>query len=88
MEDDAIRELVVRLARPDSSGGHTIERATLLAEGSHMGAILTWIVEHGGTPEAAVAASTSGGLHGARRVTAATPVAVPLRYVLPPGSLQ
>ncbi|MDP2713109.1 MAG: hypothetical protein Q8O56_18005 [Solirubrobacteraceae bacterium] len=87
MDDDAIRELVVRLSRPDAHGGHTIERATILAEGAHGSAIVTWILGHGGTAEMAVVAPSAGGLHGSLRGSAATPSSTPLRYVLPAGAL-
>ena len=89
MDDDAIRELVIRLSRPDGSGGHTIERATLRAEGVHLDAIVTWIEDHGGTPEAPVAARPgSGGLHGGLRGNSATAVPATARYVLPAGALN
>ncbi len=49
MIDDAeIRAIVERLARPAKSGGHTIERAAILAEGANCGAIEAWIVRTGG----------------------------------------
>jgi hypothetical protein len=90
MDDDAIRELVIRLSRPDGAGGHTIERATLRAEGVHLTAIVTWIEAHGGRAEvpAAVAPRTSGGLHGGLRGTSGTAVPAIQRYVLPPGCLN
>ena len=40
--DDAIRAVVVRLSRPDSSGGTVIERAAILAEGANSAAIVKW----------------------------------------------
>ncbi len=89
MDDDAIRELVIRLSRSDGRGGHTIERATLRAEGVHLDAIVTWIEAHGGVPEAPVSAPrSSGGLHGGLRGSSATAVASVTRYVLPAGSLN
>jgi hypothetical protein len=89
MDDDAIRELVIRLSRSDGRGGHTIERATLRAEGVHLDAIVAWIEAHGGTPEAAAAAPrSSGGLHGGVRGNSATAVPGTVRYVLPAGSLN
>jgi hypothetical protein len=88
MDDDAIRELVIRLSRPDGRGGHTIERATLRAEGIHLTEIVRWIEAHGGTPEEAAAAPrSSGGLHGGPRGASATAVPATVRYVLPAGSL-
>ena len=51
MIDDAeIRAIVERLARPAKSGGHTIERAAILAEGANCGEIEAWIVRNGGEP--------------------------------------
>ena len=88
MDDDAIRELVIRLSRPDGAGGHTIERATLRAEGTHLAAIVTWIEAHGGTAEAPAAAPrSSGGLHGGLRGTSGPAVPGTVRYLLPAGSL-
>ncbi|MGI9100776.1 MAG: hypothetical protein ACR2H2_20200 [Solirubrobacteraceae bacterium] len=88
MDDDAIRSLVIRLSRPDALGGHTIERAVLQAEGNHLAAIVAWILAHGGTPEAAAATTPTTGLHGPRGGAGGTPASVPLRYVLPAGSLR
>lgn len=88
MDDDAIRELVIRLSRSDGRGGHTIERATLRAEGTHLTEIVTWIEAHGGVAEApAPAPRSSGGLHGGLRGSSATAVPGVARYVLPAGSL-
>ena len=89
MDDDEIRELVIRLSRSDGRGGHTIERATLRAEGVHLDAIVTWIEAHGGIPEAPAAAPrSSGGLHGGVRGNSATALPGVARYVLPAGSLN
>lgn len=90
MDDDAIRELVIRLSRSDGRGGHTIERATLRAEGVHLDAIVAWIEAHGGTAETPAVArrKTSGGLHGGVRGTSGTAVPAVARYLLPPGSLN
>lgn len=89
MDDDAIRELVIRLSRSDGRGGHTIERATLRAEGVHLTEIVRWIEAHGGTPEApAPAPRSSGGLHGGLRGNSATAVPGTVRYLLPAGSLS
>jgi hypothetical protein len=79
-----IRSVVVRLARPHRSGGHVIERAAILAEGRSSAAVLDWIAEHDGEPEARAPRAVAGGLHGARSAPGAPP---PLRYVLPPGAL-
>jgi hypothetical protein len=89
MDDDAIRELVTRLARPHPSGGEVIERAGILAAGADSAVVMAWIADHDGVPEAAAAAPGSSGLHGARLggrgAQSATPV--PLRFVLPAGAL-
>lgn len=90
MDDPAIRSLVVRLARPHRSGGHVIERSSILAEGEGAADVLAWIAEHDGVPEAATPPrADGGGLHGAHfhdRGPAQAPVA--RRYVLPPGTLD
>jgi hypothetical protein len=83
--DEAIRALVTRLARPHSSGGTVIERATLLAEGPDFTAIVAWITAHDGRPESAAAAA-GGGLHGDRGRPAPV-TGPPLRYILPAGAL-
>jgi len=85
-EDDGIRALLSRLARPHSSGGEVVERAALLAEGAQFPAIMAWITDHAGVPETTTAATPSKGLHGARMDSAADP-AKPQRYVLPAGAL-
>ena len=87
MDDDAIRMLVARLSRPHSSGGKVIERAAILAEGADSAAVLTWIVAHAGEPEDRVAATSGGGLDGARLDAGRASTRPPLRYVLPPGAL-
>ncbi len=88
MDDDEIRILVKRIARRGAKGGATVERATLLAEGSDVGEIEAWIVRAGGTPETAAPAKGAG-LY-ADRVTEreASRTPAPLRYVLPPGALD
>jgi hypothetical protein len=89
MDDDAIRVLVTRLSRPHKSGGESIDRSAILAEGADSAAVLTWITDHDGKPEEAVAAAAKGGLHSARLSSsgAAAP-AHPRRYILPPGALS
>ena len=82
--DDAIRSVVIRLSRPHRSGGALIERAAILAEGPSSAAVLKWIADHAGEPEAQPARTVRGGLHGDR--TAST--GQPSRYVLPPGALS
>ncbi len=88
VDDDAIRALVIRLSRPDVSGGDTIERAAILAEGSDLAAVVAWILARGGKPEAAVAVVSARGLHSSRLSGSdGTQTSAPLRYVLPAGSL-
>ena len=88
MDDESIRALLTRLARPHPSGGTVIERAAVMSE-ADSAAVLAWITEHGGVAEEKVAAPTrGGGLHGSRiygsGVAAPT---LPSRYVLPAGAL-
>jgi hypothetical protein len=87
MDDDAIRELVKRLARPHPSGGEVIERAGILAAGTDSAAVMAWITDHEGVPEAAVTAAPRAGLHGARLGGGAAESKAPLRFVLPAGAL-
>ena len=86
VEDDGIRALLQRLARPHASGGDAVERAALLAEGAQFPAIMAWITDHAGIPETTTAAAPGKGLHGARMSSAADPPK-PVRYVLPAGAL-
>jgi hypothetical protein len=89
VDDDAILALVTRLARPHPSGGTVIERAAILAEGADFPAVLGWIIGHAGQPEAAVAAASKGGLHGARFSDGdGAPPRAPLRFVLPAGTVS
>jgi hypothetical protein len=88
MEDDAIRALVTRLARPHLSGGEVIERAAILAAGADSAAVIAWITAHAGIPEATVATPTRHGLHGSRvGDSGGTESRTPLRFVLPAGAL-
>src|SRR5688572_21683720 len=89
VDDDAIRSLVTRLARAHPSGGTVIERAAIVAAGADFEAVMTWIVAHGGKPEATVETSTRHGLHSSRLQTGAgyEPRA-PSRFVLPAGALD
>ncbi len=82
LDEESIRRLVTRLARPHRSGGRVIERASLLSSGADFDAVMEWIEANGGKPEAAVASSTHHGLHGARGGDGPAPK--PLRFVLPP----
>ncbi len=89
MDDQEIRILLSRLARPHASGGRVVERAAILAEGAEFPAILAWINAHAGEPEAAVRAGSGGGLHSARmNHPTATDGRPPQRYVLPTASLS
>jgi hypothetical protein len=83
-DDDAIRALVIRLARAHPSGGKVIERAAVLASGADLEAVMRWIAAHAGQPETTSAAATHRGLHGSR-VEAVHP---PRRYVLQAGALD
>jgi hypothetical protein len=89
MDDLEIHALVTRLSRPHSAGGVVIERAAILAEGADFAAVMNWIAEHDGMPDATVSASRSRGLHGSRMTGGdATAARAPLRFVLPPGALD
>lgn len=88
MDDDAIRALLTRLARPHSSGGEVIERAAILAEGADFAAVMTWITAHAGTAETQVAATSRHGLHGSRlSYGGGAEPRTQLRFVLPAGAL-
>jgi hypothetical protein len=87
VDEDAIRVLVTSLSRPHRSGGDVIERAAILAAGSDSSAVVAWIVAHHGQPEAA-AEPASTGLYGSRLGGGTrSGQRLPLRYVLPPGTL-
>jgi hypothetical protein len=86
MDDEAIRDLVTRLARPHVSGGEVVERAAILAEGADFAAVIAWIEAHAGRPETAVSAAPSRGLHGTR-LNGGGVDRPPSRFVLPPGAL-
>jgi hypothetical protein len=89
VDDQAIRTLVTRLARAHPSGGSVIERAAIVAEGADSRAVVTWIVDHGGTPEAAVPTARRRGLHGALvHAGGGSEPQNPSRYVLPAGVLD
>lgn len=88
-DDAAVQQLVARLARPRAAGGHTVERAALLAAGADFDAIEAWIIGRGGQPEAAVAASSAAsGLHGQRSSASVHQGQdrPPVRYQLPVGA--
>jgi len=87
MDDDEIRTLVTRLARPHKSGGSVIERAAILAEGADFDAVMKWITERDGVAEEVVStASRGGGLHGGRFGGGAAQL--PHRFILPAGALD
>jgi hypothetical protein len=88
VDDDAIRALVRRLARPHPSGGDVIERAAILAEGADAALIVAWITAHAGKPEARVPAAPRRGLHGRLSDGGGAEPGTPLRYVLPAGALE
>jgi hypothetical protein len=87
MDESAIRETVTRLARPTASGGSTIERAALLAEGADCSAIEAWILSNGGEAQTNAPNRRGGGLHADRLAARVASTAAPTRYVLPAGSL-
>jgi hypothetical protein len=88
VDDDAIRHLVIRLARRHPSGGTVVERAAIVAEGADSDVVLTWILSHGGEPEASAETSTRRGLHGARLHASGGFERAPSRFVLPSGALD
>ena len=89
MDDDAIRSLVTRLARAHSSGGSVIERAAIVAAGADAEAVMTWIVAHGGKPEATEQTATRRGLHGSRlHDSGASAPRTASRFVLPARALD
>ena len=89
MDDDEIRSLLTRLARPHPSGGRVVERAAIFAEGADFDVVRRWILGHGGEAEAAVSTATRhGGLHGSRlHHSGGSDAREPSRFVLPPGVL-
>jgi hypothetical protein len=92
MDDDDIRTLVTRLARPHPSGGDVVERVAILAEGEGFAEVMKWIETHGGKPEETAVTPTGRsarhGLHGQRLTDTNRPGSEkPRRFVLPPGAL-
>jgi len=87
--EDEIRALVSRLSRRHASGGTVIERAAIVAEGADSAAVVAWILDHAGEPEAAIDTSSKRGLHSSRL---SGPIGSeprsPARYVLPAGALN
>jgi hypothetical protein len=89
VEQDELRAVVSRLARPQASGGYVVERAAIVAAGADSEAVMSWIVAHGGTAEAAVETSVRHGLHGSRlHAGGGSRSRSPSRFVLPPGALE
>jgi len=88
VDDDAILALVTRLARPHPSGGRVLERAAILAEGADFPAVMEWITDHAGQPEAAAAPRSTRGLHGSWVDGDRGQPRAPARFVLPPGALN
>jgi hypothetical protein len=86
--EEEIRALVSRLSRRHPSGGTVIERAAIIAEGADSGAVVAWILDHAGEPEAAIDTSKRG-LHSSRLSGSIGPESrTPARYVLPAGALN
>jgi hypothetical protein len=90
VDDDKIRSVVRRLARPHPSGGETIERSVILAEGSDSAAIIAWVLSHSGVPDSTTAMAAKRGIHGTREQQRDVEASnrPPLRFVLPAGSLD
>jgi hypothetical protein len=87
--DDEIRALLSRLSRRHASGGSVIERAAIVAEGADSAAVVAWILDHEGEPEAAAVSSSMRGLHSPRVSEPIGPSPrAPARYVLPAGALS
>jgi hypothetical protein len=89
MDDDTIRALLKRLARPHPSGGEAVERSVILAEGGGFTEVIAWIVAHSGAPEGPAVGVSRRGVHGSRlKDTGITGSRESLRYVLPAGALD
>jgi hypothetical protein len=88
MQDDAIRALVARLARPHRDGGLVIERAAIAASGGDAAAVEAWILAHAGRPEAIAETTRSSGLHGGRVAMATTRSSAPRRFLLSRDAVQ
>jgi hypothetical protein len=66
-----------------------IERAAIVAAGAESGAVMAWIVAHGGTPEGPVERSARHGLHGSRlHAGGGSGPRAASRFVLPAGALD
>jgi hypothetical protein len=65
-----------------------IERAAIMAAGADSAAVIAWITDHAGIPEAAIANKPPRGLHGSRLGSGGEAESkAPLRFVLPAGAL-
>jgi hypothetical protein len=65
-----------------------IERAAIVAAGADSAAVIAWITDHAGIPEAAAAKAPRRGLHGSRLNDGDEARSkTPLRFVLPAGAL-
>src|SRR5688572_26499247 len=60
--DEEIRALLSRLSRRHPSGGTVIERAAIVADGADSAAVVAWILDHAGEPEAVADVSSKRGL--------------------------
>lgn len=83
IDDAEVRSRVRKLSRSHRGGGHVIEHAAIIADGGDSAPVLDWIAAQSGVPEYAVDGSDRG-IHGAWQSAAHRP----LRYVLPPGTLD
>jgi hypothetical protein len=89
VDDEAIRSLVIRLARPQAGGGATIERAAIVAEGADFDAVMAWIVARGGVAEAEPETAPRHGLHGSRlHASGGSRARTPARFMLPGDALD
>jgi hypothetical protein len=86
--DEEIRALLTRLSRRHPSGGTVIERAAIVADGADSAAVVAWILDHAGEPEAAADTSSKRGLHSPRLSASMGSERAPARYVLPAGALN
>jgi hypothetical protein len=84
-EQTAVHDVVVRLSRPSSGGGHVIERAAMRAEGARFHEVEAGVLAHGGAGEAAPA-QVGRGLFADRGDEPG--VGSVVRYVLPAGALD
>jgi hypothetical protein len=65
-----------------------IERAAIMAAGADSAAVIAWITDHAGIPEAVSTKAPRYGLHGSRMSgDSEMESKAPLRFVLPAGAL-